>query len=93
MAKRRTPPSTPTPAELTRFDPDEWSAPGATHWRPAFDRWKQARRSWLADHADSTLGDMLDVMRVEFLTLCELEHWRPSPPQDAIRVGPNSVRS
>jgi len=36
---------------------------------------------------------MLDVMRVEFLTLCELEHWRPSPPQDAIRVGPNSVRS
>jgi hypothetical protein len=88
MATRRVPPSTPTPAELSTFDPDEWTAPGETHWRPGFDRWKQARRQWIRDHLDSTLGDELDIRRVQLLTLCDLERWRPSPPQPAVDISP-----
>jgi hypothetical protein len=88
MATRREAPSTPTPAELTEFEPDEWSAPGETSWHGGFQRWKHARRAWIREHPDSTLGDMIDVFRVEHLTLCELERWRPSPPQDAVRISP-----
>jgi hypothetical protein len=88
MARRRKAPSTPTPAELTTFGPDEWAAPGETHWRPGFDRWKQARRPWIREHPDSTLGDALDVYRVNLLTLCELERWSPSPPQPAVNISP-----
>jgi hypothetical protein len=88
MARRRTPPSTPTPAELTRFDPDEWSEVGDTHWKPGFKRWKQARHTWLHEHPDSMLGDAVDVFRVEHLTLVELENWRPSAPQPAVEIRP-----
>jgi hypothetical protein len=87
MATRRKAPSTPTPAELVRFDP-EWSAPGETHWRGGFDRWKQARRTWIGEHPDSTLGDYIDVKRVDLLTLVELERWSPSAPQPGVDVSP-----
>jgi hypothetical protein len=88
MAKHRQAPSTPTPAELTQFDPEEWSAPGETSWHQGFKRWKQARHTWLHEHPDSSLGDAIDVFRVEHLTRVELERWQPSPPQDAVHVSP-----
>ena len=90
MAKHRNPPSTPTPAELTQFAPEEWAAPGETSWHEGFKRWKQARREWIREHPDSTLGDLIDVLRVNLLTLQELERWRPSPPQDAVHVIPHA---
>jgi hypothetical protein len=88
MATRRVPPSTPTPGELTRFNPSEWAAPGETSWQLGFSRWKAARRAWIDQHPDSTLGDLIDVLRVNLLTLQELERWRPSPPQGAVMLVP-----
>ena len=88
MAIRREAPSTPTPAELTQFAPEEWAAPGETSWQEGFKRWKRARKSWIDEHPHSDLGDYIDVARVNRLTLEDLERWRPSPPQDAVRVAP-----
>jgi hypothetical protein len=88
MAKHRKPPSTQTPAELVEFDPAEWSAPAEASWQQGFSRWKTARRAWIDEHPDSTLGDLIDVLRVDLLTLRELERWRPSPAQDAVHVSP-----
>lgn len=88
MATRRKALSSPTPAELSRFDPDEWTAPGETGWQPGFRRWKQARRAWIDEHPDSDLGDYIDVARVNLLTLNELERWSPSAPQPGIDISP-----
>jgi hypothetical protein len=60
----------------------------SAHWRPGFDRWKQARRTWIGEHPDSDLGDYIDVARVNLLTLEELERWRPSAPQPAVNISP-----
>jgi hypothetical protein len=88
MATHREAPSTPTPAELSQFAPEEWSAPGDTGWKPAFRRWRVARREWVGEHPDSDLGDHIDLLRVEHLTLKDLERWRPSAPQPAVNVSP-----
>jgi hypothetical protein len=88
MAMHRQAPSTPTPAELATFSPDEWAAPGEPSWHEGFKRWKDARRAWIREHPDSDLGDYLDVARVNHLTLVELENWQPSAPQPAVSIRP-----
>jgi hypothetical protein len=40
------------------------------------------------EHPDSSLGDAIDVFRTEHLTRIDLEHWRPSPPQPGVDIGP-----
>jgi hypothetical protein len=57
-----------TPAELLKFKPEEWESPDDSGWWPAFERWKTARRGWIAQHPKSALGNLLTLMIVEHQT-------------------------
>jgi hypothetical protein len=93
MAIRRPKPITPTPGELLIFDPSEWAAPDESDWRPGFQKWKTARRAWLAEHPDgSDLGDMVSVFRDEHQALMEMLEEDPPPPQDAVSIRPPIVK-
>jgi hypothetical protein len=89
MAIRRPKPTTQTPGELHEFDPSEWATPEESDWRPGYQRWKAARRAWLADNPNSDLGDWVSVFRAEHQTLMEMVREDPPPPQDAIRRAPD----
>ena len=65
MAMHRRPPGVEPPAELFEFRPEEWAAPGDLDRETAFQRWKAARRAWIAEHPGSALGDMLDLLQGE----------------------------
>jgi hypothetical protein len=54
-----------TPAELLLFSAEEWIAPGDGSDVEAFQRWKDARRGFAAQHKDSELGSVLDQLRFE----------------------------
>jgi len=88
MASHLQPPVEPTPGELISFDPLEWASPGETAWRPAFQRWKAARRAWLAGHPISDLGDMIDVFRDEHEVLMQMVQEDPPPPQEGVNIRP-----
>ena len=61
------------PAELVKFDTDEWAAPDDESWLQAFQRWKTARRQWVKTHGtDTELGDMVDVLYGEK----QVRRWR-----------------
>ena len=73
MARRWPQPVAQPPAELVKFDTDEWAAPGDQGWQQAFQRWKVARRQWVKTHgADTELGDMIDVLYGEM----QVRRWR-----------------
>jgi hypothetical protein len=65
MAMHRRLPGVEPPAELFEFRLEEWAAPGDLDQEPAFRRWAAARRAWIAEHPDSALGGMLDLLRGE----------------------------
>ena len=88
MATHLPVPVEPTPGELINFDPMEWSSAGETSWRPAFQRWKVARRRWLAERERSDLGDMIDLFRDEHETLMQMVEEDPPPPQPGINSRP-----
>jgi hypothetical protein len=60
------------PAMLRAFDPADWPSADA---EAAFQEWKQARREWISEHPDSSLGDMLDLLRGE--RRARLAQWCP----------------
>jgi hypothetical protein len=66
------------------FDPTEWTSAGETSWFPAYERWKDARRAWAAEHPTGDLGDMLDLMRDEYEARMEMERECPEPGQDHV---------
>jgi len=88
MAVRRPTPIAQTPAELVTYDLSEWAAPDESDWQPGFQRWKAARRAWVAKNPDSDLGDMVSVFRAEHQGLMEMLEEDPPPPQDAIPRAP-----
>jgi hypothetical protein len=64
VATHRRPADLETPAELLEFMAEEWESPGDSGWWPAFERWKGARRGWVAQHPGSVLGNLLALMVV-----------------------------
>jgi hypothetical protein len=68
VAMHRIPADLETPAELLQFKPEEWESPDDRGWWPAFERWKTARRGWIAQHPKSVLGNLLALMIAEHQT-------------------------
>ena len=69
MARRRTPAAAEPPGKLVAFDPTDWSETAVINdspeWEDAFQLWKAARREWVREYPDSSLGDLLDLLRGE----------------------------
>jgi len=68
MRQRRVVVRLQPPAELTDYDPDEWTAPGDKGPSP-FCRWLEARRAWIDKHGVEGFGGWLAALRAEHLAL------------------------
>jgi hypothetical protein len=81
----RRPPAVRTPAELVMFSEEDWPGPegfvpGSNNldeasWDSPFQRWKNARRAYAAEHPDSELGSVLDQLRFERWTRRSRAGW------------------
>jgi hypothetical protein len=75
MAMFRKPPGVLTPAELLTFSAEDWPGPDDGGWCPEYQRWKEARRKWAAEHPDSVLGNVVAQMRFERRVLGVIAGW------------------
>jgi hypothetical protein len=58
------------PAELLEFDPKDWANGTDDQRWQLWERWKAARRQWVAHHPESNaLGDKLERLRFELEVL------------------------